>query len=58
MPFVMTLVKMTISLISTLLTQGVLKQIIVLGLEKVALKTKSDVDDKLLAIVKKEWGVD
>lgn len=47
-----------IQLLMALLTEDVLKKVIILGLEKLSAATKNDTDDKLLAIAKQAWGVD
>lgn len=41
----------------SLLTESFLKDIIVLGLEKLAQSTQTDADDRLVADVKKAWGL-
>lgn len=45
------------SLGMSLLTETFLKDIIILALEKLAASTKTDLDDKLLADMKKAWGM-
>ena len=42
----------------SLLTEKVIKSLIVLGLEKLVKKTESDADDKVLQEAKKAWGVE
>ena len=48
---------MLVSIGSLLLTEGVLKKIIVLGLDRLASKTKSDLDDRLLKIIREAWNI-
>ena len=40
------------------LSEIIIKKIIMLGLETLVKKTKSDVDDKLLIIVKEAWSLE
>jgi hypothetical protein len=46
-----------ISMGSALLTEGFLKHAVVIALEKVSTRTKTDVDDKLLEAAKQAWGI-
>lgn len=48
--------KVLMSMLTSLLTEKFLKRAIIAGLEKVVNKTKSDLDDKLLAYAKEAWG--
>jgi uncharacterized membrane protein len=47
--------KVLLSLLTTLLTETVLKRVIILLLEKVSSKTANDLDNQLLAIAKEAW---
>lgn len=63
MPIVLTalltaLGKVLLSMFTALFTEKFLKIAIVSGLEKLAKKTQSDLDDKLLAAAKEAWGMD
>lgn len=49
------LAKIGLHMLLSLLTEKVIKGSVVIALEKVAHKTKSDVDDKLLELVKDAW---
>lgn len=44
------------SMLTSLMTEKFLKKAIIAGLEKVVDKTKSDLDDRLLAYAKEAWG--
>ena len=48
--------KVLMSMLTSLLTEKFLKKAIIAGLEKVVDKTKSDLDDRLLAYAKEVWG--
>lgn len=48
--------KVLMSMLTSLMTEKFLKRAIIAGLEKVVDKTKSDLDDKLLAYAKEAWG--
>lgn len=50
--------KVILSMITALFTERFLKVAIVEGLEKLAKKTESDLDDKLLQAAKEAWGYD
>lgn len=50
-----TLAKVLASLGASLLTEAVVKRLIILTLEKVAAKTETDVDNQVLAICKEAW---
>lgn len=41
----------------SLLTEAVLKKVLVIGMEAVAKRTENTEDDKLVATVKEAWGV-
>lgn len=61
MPIVLTamltaLGKVLLSMFTALFTEKFLKIAIVSGLEKIASKTQSELDDKLLAAAKEAWG--
>jgi hypothetical protein len=63
MPIVLTamltaLGKVLLSMFTALFTEKFLKIAIVSGLEKIASKTQSELDDKLLAAAKEAWGMD
>ncbi len=47
--------KVLLSLATSLLTETVLKRVIILLLEKVSAKTENDLDNQLLAIAKEAW---
>jgi hypothetical protein len=47
--------KVLLSLVTSLLTETVLKKVIILLLEKVSAKTENDLDNQLLAIAKEAW---
>jgi hypothetical protein len=47
--------KVLMQLGTSLLTEKVLKKAIIYGLESVAKRTETDVDDKLLQIAKEQW---
>jgi hypothetical protein len=44
-------------LLMSLLTEAVIKRIIIIALEKLVAKTATDVDNKLLKVVKETWNV-
>ena len=39
----------------SLVTEKMVKKLIILGLEEIVKRTKTDADDKLLAMAKEEW---
>lgn len=47
--------KTLMAMLTSLMTEKFLKKSIILGLEKVATKTKSDLDDRLLQYAKEAW---
>ena len=47
--------KVLLGLLTSLLTETVLKKVIILLLEKVSAKTENDLDNQLLAIAKEAW---
>jgi hypothetical protein len=47
--------KVLLSLATSLLTETVLKRVIILLLERVSAKTENDLDNQLLAIAKEAW---
>lgn len=47
--------KTLLAMLTSLMTEKFLKRSIILGLEKVATKTKSDLDDQLLKYAKEAW---
>jgi hypothetical protein len=47
--------KVLMQLGTSLLTEKVLKKAIIYGLESVAKRTETDIDDKLLQIAKEQW---
>ena len=48
--------KVLLSMLTSLLTEKFLKRSIILALEKISAKTKSDVDDQLLKYAKEAWA--
>jgi hypothetical protein len=48
--------KVLLSMLTALFTEKFLKTAIISGLEKVAAKTQTDLDDKLLIAAKEAWG--
>lgn len=48
--------KVLLSMVTALFTEKFLKVAIIHGLEKLVVKTQSDLDDKLLAAAKEAWG--
>ena len=50
--------KVLVNLVAQLATQQFVKDAVVIGLEKLVKKTKSDVDDRLLNAAKKSWGME
>lgn len=52
-----TLLKILISMLTSLLTEAFLKEVIVDALAKVVKLTATDLDDKLLDAAKKAWNV-
>lgn len=48
--------KVLLSMLTALFTEKFLKVAIINGLEKLAAKTQSDLDDKLLVAAKEAWG--
>ena len=58
LPVGRTVLQALVSMGAALLTEGFLKHAIVIGLEKVAKRTETDTDDKLLAAAKEAWKVD
>jgi len=53
-----TLLGVGASMFWQLLSEGLVKGLVVRGLESLAKRTKTDQDDKILAEVKKAWGID
>lgn len=47
--------KVLVSMVTSLLTEAVLKKLIVMALEKVVAKTENDIDNQVLAECKKAW---
>lgn len=41
----------------SLLTEAFVKRALIIGLEKLAQKTKTDTDDKLVQAAKETWGI-
>lgn len=52
-----TLGKIGLSMLMSLLTEGVLKKAIVVALEHLSKRTATDEDDKLVQIIKDAWKV-
>lgn len=50
--------KVMLSMVTALFTETFLKKAIVYGLEKIAKKSQTDLDDKLLQAAKEAWGMD
>lgn len=50
--------KVVLSMITALFTEKFLKTAIIQGLEKLVVRTQSDLDDKLLVAAKEAWGYD
>lgn len=48
--------KVLLSMVTALFTEKFLKVAIISGLEKIADKTESDIDNKLLVAAKEAWG--
>lgn len=48
--------KVLLNLLASLLTETVMKRLIVFGLKKVVDKTQSDADNQILAICLEAWG--
>ena len=53
-----TLVKIAMSMVTSLLTEAFLKRALVAALEKLVSKTSSDLDDQVLRAAKEAWGLD
>lgn len=53
-----TLGKIAIGMVSSLITESFLKSLVVHGLQKVADKTETDLDNQVLEAARKAWGVD
>lgn len=47
--------KVLVSLGASLVTEKVMKKVVIFALESIAKKTETDVDDKLLKIAKEQW---
>ena len=47
--------KVLLSLVTSLITEAVMKRVIILLLEKVSAKTANELDNQLLAIAKEAW---
>jgi len=47
--------KVLVSMVTSLLTEAVLKKLIVVALEKIVAKTENDIDNQVLAECKKAW---
>lgn len=47
--------KVLLSLVTSLITEAVMKKVIILLLEKVSAKTENELDNQLLAIAKEAW---
>lgn len=47
--------KVLLSLVTSLITEAVMKKVIILLLEKVSAKTANELDNQLLAIAKEAW---
>lgn len=50
------LTKVSISLLTSLLTEAVLKRLIILALRRIVNKTQNEVDNQVLAICLEAWG--
>lgn len=50
--------KVLIGMATSLLTESFLKPLVIHGLEALARKTQSDLDDQVVKDVKKTWGID
>lgn len=48
--------KVLLSMMTSLVTESFMKKAIILGLEKLARRSSSDLDDRLLAAAKEAWG--
>lgn len=48
--------KIGLSMLMSLITESFLKQALILGLEKLVKRTESDLDDKLLKAAEEAWG--
>lgn len=60
MPAILTIIlsalgKTLLTMLTALMTEKFLKTAIIAGLEKLATRTKSDLDDRLLAAAKEAW---
>lgn len=56
MPAIGTLLgKVLVNLGASLLTEKLLKKLVIFALENVVKRTKTDIDDKLLQMAKEEW---
>lgn len=55
--FAAALSKAGIGMLLSLLTEGFLKGVIIVALEKLVKKTDTDIDDNLLDSVKEAWGI-
>lgn len=53
----LTLGKVGLSLLMSLLTETFIKKALIAALEQLVKKTQSDLDDKLLAAAKDAWGM-
>ena len=50
--------KVLLSMVTSLFTEAFLKKALVYGLEKLAKKSQTDLDDKLLQAAKEAWGME
>jgi hypothetical protein len=57
MPVLAIVGKILLSLVTSLLTETFIKKAVVLTLEKLAARTQTDADDKLLKAAKEAWGL-
>jgi hypothetical protein len=55
MPILGTLGTVALHMLTQLMTEKVLKKMIILGLEKLAARTQTDVDDQLVKAAKEAW---
>lgn len=57
MPILSAAGKMLLGILASALSENLVKNMIIIGLEKLSKKTDTDVDDRLLATLRSDWGI-
>lgn len=56
-PLLVTVGRILAGMLISLLTETFVRQALIVLLEKLVVKTESDIDDRLLKLAKEAWGV-